>query len=393
MQQFKMISMLLLCCMGFTHCKKQSDVPLFTVSIESNGGMNIAPVKVRSGERIPLNRLFPDPIIADGGKFGGWFADAGLKDSFNFDTPVTGNLTLYAKWIYPLHRVTFRMNGGGAIDPVDVIEGRTLSLQKPGREGYVFVGWYADEGLTNIYNMNTKIVSDLTLYARWVQPSPQGWFNIDAAGNLLSCAPPEGTTTVVIPEGVKTIPDWFVLANGLNQPGKPGFPSGKAVKEFILPESVEKIGTGAFKFAAITSIILPPGIKQLDPVSFEQCDQLIQFAFAANSQLEKLVSNASNEAVISSASLKTISFPPSLQYIGKYTLNGCSALQSVTFERASSPVIINDYLPGGGVWLFGGYFPGSVRVPEEVRQAFLAGIRLVMQDYEYGQWAGILQGY
>src|SRR5690606_23779118 len=115
-----------------------------------------------------------------------------------------------------------------------VIEGRILEVGRPNWDGKVFVGWYRDANLKQLYNMNTKVISEMTLYARWENPSPAGWFSVDAQGTLVGCNPPDGTATVVIPEGVKEIPAWFVLAFGLNQPGKPGFPTGKGIKEFIL---------------------------------------------------------------------------------------------------------------------------------------------------------------
>ena len=373
-------------------CKKEVDGEVFTITLESNGGMNIAPIRVRSGDLIPQNRLFPNPIITDGGTFDGWYADSELVQKFDFNTKITENMTLYAKWLYKTYPVSFVMNGAGDKAPIDVIEGRTLEVGRPDWDGKVFVGWYRDAGLKQLYNMNTKVISEMTLYARWENPSPPEWFAINANGVLEACFAPAGTAVVVVPEGVKVIGDWFVLASGLNAPGKPGFPTGKAIKEFILPQSLERIGTGSFKFAAIESVIIPPLVKELPPASFEGCDQLMQFVFAPNSTFEKLVSSGGGP-VLSSTSLEYIVFPPTLVSVGMYTLSGCNALKTVTFERSESPVIFYDHLPGGGVWLFEAHFPTSIRMPEEVKEGFLAGIRTVMQDYEFNRWKDIVEGY
>ena len=377
----------------FVGCKKEQNTDTFTVTLESNGGMKIAPIRVRSGETIPQKKLFPSPIIADGGTFDGWYADEELQEKFDFNTKVASDLTLYAKWLYKTYQVSFVMNGGPEKNPVEVREGATVELDRPSMEGKVFVGWYKDAAFTQLYNVSAKVITDINLYARWVDPSPMEWFAIDGLGTLVGCAPPDGTTTVVIPEGVKEIPAWFVLATGLNEPGKPGFPTGKNIKEFILPQSLERIGMGAFKFAGIESIIIPPKVKELIPVVFEGCNQLKQFAFAPYSTFERLVSDGSNQGVISSSSLEYLTFPPSLQYVGRYTLSGCSALKTVTFERRESPVTLYDNLPGGGIWLFEGYFPQSIRMPDEVKASFLIGIRAVMQDYEYNRWVDIVEGY
>ncbi len=377
----------------FVGCKKEQKADVFTVTLASNGGMKIAPIRVEAGEVIPQNKLFPSPIIADGGTFDGWYADEDLKEKFDFNTKVENDLTLYAKWVYKTYNISFVMNGGPDKSSVDVREGGTIELDRPSMEDKVFVGWYKDATLKQLYNMSTKVLADVTLYARWVDPSPAEWFAVDGQGTLVGCAPPDGTAIVVIPEGVKEIPAWFVLANGLNEPGKPGFPTGKNIKEFILPQSLERIGTGSFKFAGIESIIIPPKVEELIPVSFEGCDRLTQFAFAPYSTFERLVSDGSNQGVITSTSLEYLTFPPSLQYVGRYTLSGCLALKTVTFERKESPVIFYDNLPGGGIWLFEGYFPQSVRMPDEVKASFLIGIRSVMQDYEYNRWYDIVEGY
>ncbi|WP_332456527.1 InlB B-repeat-containing protein [Petrimonas sp.] len=374
-------------------CKDENVDLYYTVTIISNGGTNYAPIQVKAGELIPQNKLYPAPIINDGGTFLYWSPNLELDTEFDFNTPVTGDMTLYAKWYYNTFKVSFEMNGAPSKPDMEVIEGRRIQLDKPTYEEHVFVGWYEDVLFTKIFNFSTTITADKKLYARWVEPSPASWFGINENGVLTACNPPEGTKIVVFPEGLKEIPAWFVLATGLNEPGKPGFPTGKNIEEFILPQSLEKIGEGAFKFAGITSIIIPPKVKELETVTFQGCDKLTSFTFAEGSTFERIKSTPSNEPVISSSTLESITFPPSMQYIGKYTLAGCTALKSVTFERSESPVIFYDYLPGGGVWLFGGYFPAQIEVPNSIKEAFLAEMRNVMQDYEFERMSTITVGY
>jgi len=373
-------------------CEPLDTGPIHTVTFHSNGGTNIAPAKVRHGESLPKSRVYPDPIVSDGGRFLGWYADAELQQPYDFDQPVVADAQLYAKWFYNTFTIHFVMNGAPEIPAKEIREGHLPILDAPAYPDHVFVNWYLDEALTELFDPTVPISEDLTLYARWVTPSPSSWFVIDN-GTLTMCTPPDGTDVVVIPEGVTTLPDWFVLANGLNEPGKPGFPTGKDIREFILPTSLETIGSGAFKFAAITRIHIPPKVRQLLPVTFEGCDRLTSFTFATGSQLERLVDNASNETIIGAPQLTQISFPPSLQYVGKYTLAGCQALATVTFERAESPVVFDGFLPGGGVWLFGGHFPSKIRVPNAVKEAFVSEMRKVMQDYEYDNMKAIVEGY
>jgi len=377
-----------------TACKKAKEPEtVYTVTVISNGGTNIAPIKVLSGEKLPKNKLYPNPIVSDGGTFISWYEDADYVKEFDFDAPVTKDMTIHAKWFYNTFKVSYAMNGAPARPEKEIVQGRKLTFERPVYDGFVFVNWFEDAGFTKPFNFNQPVNADVTLYARWVAPSPASWFSIDANGVLVGCSAPAGTAVVVVPEGVKVIPAWFVLANGLNEPGKPGFPTGKNIAEFILPESLESIGEGAFKYAAITSITIPSKVKVLEPVSFEGCGKLRSFNFAANSMMERLKGNDGNNPVIEAPLLESISFPPSTKLIGKYTMNGCTGLKLMTLERSESPVIFDSFLPGGGVWLFGGYFPQKIRMPSAIVDSFVSEMRKVMQDYEFDKMKGTIEGY
>jgi len=389
--EFAMIIFLLLLA---SSCKNNEPLVSYKVTIISNGGTNIAPIMVNAGELLPKNKLYPDPIVNDGGQFIAWCTDPDLQNEFNFNTPITNNLTLYAKWFYTTFTISFVMNGADPKDSEKVIQGKYLAMpNKPTLNGSVFIGWYEDALFSSPFNFNQPILTDKTLYVRWEKQSPSSWFTIDGNGLLTSCVPPDGTTVVVIPSNVKAIPAWFVLANGLNEPGKPGFATGKNIKEFILPDSLESIGEGAFKFAGITAINIPAKIAVLESVVFEGCSSLKTITFAQNSQLQRLKSSDGNDAVIEAGALESVSFPPSLTYVGKYTMKGCTALKTVTFERSASPVVFDTFLAGGGVWLFDGYFPTKIKMPNNVKANFLTEMRKVMQDYEYGKMAEIVEGY
>ena len=67
------------------------------------------------------------------------------------------------------YTVTFDGNysGGDSISSQTVPRGEVLNVT-PEREGYVFLGWYQDMGLTQAWDMSKdKVKSDMTLYAGW----------------------------------------------------------------------------------------------------------------------------------------------------------------------------------------------------------------------------------
>ena len=67
--------------------------------------------------------------------------------------------------------VSFEGNyeGSQQIAAVTVTSGQKLSqTEPPVRDGYVFLGWYTDAGLTTPWNLQKdKVKGDLTLYAGW----------------------------------------------------------------------------------------------------------------------------------------------------------------------------------------------------------------------------------
>lgn len=66
------------------------------------------------------------------------------------------------------HTITFNTNGGSNIPPTEVEEGQKLTKPTdPIREGYKFISWYSDEGLTEKFDFNTEITENITLYAKW----------------------------------------------------------------------------------------------------------------------------------------------------------------------------------------------------------------------------------
>lgn len=68
--------------------------PNFTVTFDSKGGSNITPKTVANGDATDK----PDvPVWAVRG-FAGWYTDENYTQKYDFTTPVTENITLYARW-------------------------------------------------------------------------------------------------------------------------------------------------------------------------------------------------------------------------------------------------------------------------------------------------------
>lgn len=137
----------------------------WTVTFDSNGhGTAPAVQTVEEGE----NAVKPtDPTDGDY-SFQGWYTTAECSTTFDFSTPITGDTTVYAKWVKkPI--VSFNRNGHGTAPASQTVElsGKAVKPADPTAEGYVFRGWYTTAACTTEFDFNTPITADTTLYAKW----------------------------------------------------------------------------------------------------------------------------------------------------------------------------------------------------------------------------------
>ncbi len=66
------------------------------------------------------------------------------------------------------HTITFESNGGTVVDPVKVKDGEAFSAPTaPTKYAFNFGGWYCNPELTDLYDFNTPVPYDFTLYAKW----------------------------------------------------------------------------------------------------------------------------------------------------------------------------------------------------------------------------------
>lgn len=69
-------------------------VTSYTVQFETNGGSAVDSQSIASGQ----TATEPEAPTREGYRFTGWYTDADCTEQYDFDTPVTANLTLYAGW-------------------------------------------------------------------------------------------------------------------------------------------------------------------------------------------------------------------------------------------------------------------------------------------------------
>ena len=79
-----------------------------------------------------------------------------------------GNVMTFLKQVN--YTVTFDTNGGSSVASASVCNGKLVSAPAdPTKEGYVFIGWYADAACKTAYQFTNAITDNVTVYAGWVE--------------------------------------------------------------------------------------------------------------------------------------------------------------------------------------------------------------------------------
>lgn len=144
---------------------------------------------VRKGEKVER----PQDPTQDSQIFDNWYADAGLTAVFDFDAPITQDVTVYAKWLgdSAYFDVVFDQNYAGAVEtaPQKVSEGglAVRPTADPERKGYAFEGWYVDAEGSAEFDFGSVITGETTIYAKWTKTvSGRNWYVFEAEDTNLN---------------------------------------------------------------------------------------------------------------------------------------------------------------------------------------------------------------
>ena len=140
---------------------------VYTVTFNAYGGFPTPDEQhVKSGEKAVL----PVAPTLKGYTFAFWYLgeDEQNATAYDFDTPVTENITLTAKWNINKYTVTFNSYGGSKVDPQVVEYGLyAQEPEEPTLKGFTFAYWYLDDE-NEAYDFDTTpITEDITLTAKW----------------------------------------------------------------------------------------------------------------------------------------------------------------------------------------------------------------------------------
>ena len=130
--------------------KAQWEINQYTITFDTNGGSEIAPITQDYGTEITA----PDKPTRKGYTFKGW-------DKEIPETMPAENITVKAQWEINQYTITFDTNGGSEIAPITQDYGTEITApDKPTRKGYTFKGW--DKEIPE-----TMPAENITVKAQW----------------------------------------------------------------------------------------------------------------------------------------------------------------------------------------------------------------------------------
>ena len=139
-------------------CGEFDPAALFTVKFDTDGGTEIEKQGVKPNEKATR----PYDPEKDGHTFEGWFVG---EEEYDFDKPVTGNLTITAHWKANIYTVKFDSKGGSEIAAQTVEYGKTVTAPTaPEKAHSTFLGWQLNG---TAYDFTSPVKSDITLTALW----------------------------------------------------------------------------------------------------------------------------------------------------------------------------------------------------------------------------------
>lgn len=240
------------------------DINKYTVQFVSDHG-SFADQTIEHGGTIKTDELTIPPV--EGYTFGGWYADETYKTKFDFNTPITGNTKVYAKWTANDYEVSFITEHGKTPTSQNVPYNEPAT--DPGEltaEGYTFIGWYADEAHKTKFDFSTPITGDTKVYAKWEKNAPvlPDTYALNVSGAFVyvdgvDVTAPAGDTSLPLEKdaSVRLVADpdrmpsgmvfdrWTILNGALNADDAEKFETGRTLEEFAFTMPAEPLSIEA----------------------------------------------------------------------------------------------------------------------------------------------------
>lgn len=314
----------------------------YSITYNLNGGTNSAK-NISSFTKIDVPIKLYDPT-KENADFLGWYATSDFSGEKVTEITTVSNVTLYARWDLKM-TITYVLNGGiNSSANLSTITESMLpySLMPASKQGYAFVGWFIDEGLSEQATAISAF-GDITIYAAWEWMDPNLVFTLNPDGTAYSVK--AKSTTI---SGQISIPATF-KGKPVNEIEANAFENCSKITDIFFTSSIQTIGSSAFyNTEIITYTNASSGaniceVKGLPVTSgswkyAEKLDNsLIIVKYLGSSSTvsvpnlinEKIVKNIHSNCFSSKDKIQSITIPNSVISIGSGAFSGCNGLTKV----------------------------------------------------------------
>jgi len=338
----------------------------------------------------------------------GWSASPASGPVWSFgSSPVTGDLTLYARWSLQTYTAKFDLNGGAGDAIAEQTStylaygdgGITSKLTEPtasiAKSGFILDGWWLKDTEGNFsqeWNFTSDLLlSDVTLYAGWATPVTIGAYTVseyETAAKITDYDQSSADGVLAIPSSLDGKPvlsigkaafRYFidsdttniVLPSTLTTLGESAFQGCSSVYQLSIPAKVTSIGKMAFdSCAGLYDLTIGSGVRNIGEMAFYQCSNLNSSgtltlpstilsiekdAFeivTMETPLTKIVFAEGleyiGESTFAHANVASIDLPDTLAYIGKTAFAYCYAAQTIHLGRGLKEIGNASFSDTGG---------------------------------------------
>lgn len=294
---------------------------------------------VSEAQKVTAGELATMPAVPakEGFVFDGWLDEDG--NEFDFDTPITKDITLTAKWEeaggYLIVQGTTVTGCNAQKLPADGIIKIPASITSIGSSafsnctGLTKVTFAENSRLESIEERAFYFCSKLTgieIPANVARIGKEAFRGCNALDEVTF-----GSDSQLESIGNQVFSDCSALASieipdSVTSIGSNTFSSCSSLESIEIPYNVTSIGGSAFSScSSLRSVVINSGVKKIDTSTFYGCTVLTNVNFAEDCQLESI----GNSAFSGCSALASIEIPDSVTSIGNNTFKSCSSLKSV----------------------------------------------------------------
>ena len=275
------------------------------------------------------------------------------------------------------YNIEYELNGSSS--EVSMPEGyattytpsRSLVLENPVRQGYIFLGWYynidwnsdwKDENKlpTNtdgkyILNADLSLRGSKRIYARWTPKSSTDSYNnyswtISKGGVLTISGVPNDNRVCVVPFYSSDFPSnttSIVISEGITGLSNPSYSNEsyrkymQNIKSVVLPSTLTSIPDNCFKGCTeLKEITIPESVNSIGSNAFQNCTSLRSIDFEESEREQLTIGSA---AFSGCTSLSSITLPEDLTYISSELFENCTALTEMTIPTSVTYISYNAF--------------------------------------------------